>query len=154
MSLFKYPIKPWEMPELTHLNRIRSRATLTPYPTNKAALKAERSESPLLKMLNGKWHFKLYKKPEDIPEAVIKGNFKDAKWAKIDVPGNWTMQGYDKPHYTNVIMPFENKPPFVPEENPTGVYRTDFTVKKDWCKRRTILHIGGSESCTWIYLNG
>ncbi len=27
------------------------------------------------------------------------------------MPGNWTMQGWDKPHYTNVQMPFKNEPP-------------------------------------------
>ena len=38
------------------------------------------------------------------------------------------MHGHDRPHYTNVIMPFPNPPPSVPEQNPTGLYRTTLTV--------------------------
>ena len=40
------------------------------------------------------------------------------------MPGTWTLQGYDKPHYTNVVMPFGNVPPSAPAaHNPTGLYR-------------------------------
>ena len=99
MSLFSYPIKPWEMPELTHINRIRSRATLSPYPSKKDAVRNERFNSALVHVLNGQWNFKLYKKPEDIPDSVIKNTYKDSKWASIAVPGNWTVQGFDKPHH-------------------------------------------------------
>ena len=37
----------------------------------------------------------------------------------------------DDYHYTNVQMPFSHQPPKVPEENPTGVYRTNFILPKD-----------------------
>jgi len=145
--------KPWEIPELTGINRLPVRSTLTPYPTPKAALKGNRKQSRWFHNLNGVWKFKLYGKPEAVPEACLKGKFADGKWDDIQVPGNWTMQGYDRPHYTNVIMPFANNPPFVPEENPTGVYRTTFTLPKNWQKRRTVIHFGGVESCYYLYCN-
>ena len=36
------------------------------------------------------------------------------------MPGLWTMQGFGRPHYTNVVMPFPDLPPNVPEQNETG----------------------------------
>ena len=145
--------KPWETPELTGINRLPVRSTLTPYPTEKAALKGNRKTSRWFQSLNGSWKFKLYDRPETAPAACFKGKFADGKWDDIQIPGNWTMQGYDRPHYTNVIMPFANNPPFVPEENPTGVYRTSFSLPKNWRKRRTVIHFGGVESCYYLYCN-
>ncbi len=55
-----------------------------------------------------------------------------AGWSPIEVPGNWTMQGWGHPHYTNVVMPFPGRPPKVPDANPTGLYRTDVLA----CRRR------------------
>ena len=35
----------------------------------------------------------------------------------------------DRPQYTNVVMPFPDRPPRVPEANPTGLYeRTTLRV--------------------------
>ena len=145
--------RPWETPELTGINRLPARATLVPYPGEKAALKGNRDRSRWFSSLNGEWKFKLFTQPEAVPEKSLQACFDDRKWDDIRVPGNWTMQGYDRPHYTNVIMPFENNPPFVPDENPTGVYRTSFILPKSWQKRRVVLHFGGVESCYYVYLN-
>ncbi|MBT3274883.1 MAG: DUF4981 domain-containing protein, partial [Spirochaetales bacterium] len=60
----------------------------------------------------------------------------------------------DRPHYTNVTMPFPNKPPEVPDENPTGVYRLDFDLPEKWSERRIVLHLGGVESAYYLYVNG
>lgn len=48
------------------------------------------------------------------------------------VPSNWQMHGFDRPIYTNTTYPFPLNPPFVPEENPTGCYRTYFHIPKEW----------------------
>ncbi|PNY00160.1 glycoside hydrolase family 2 protein [Trifolium pratense] len=48
------------------------------------------------------------------------------------VPSNWQLHGFDCPIYTNVTYPFPLDPPFVPTENPTGCYRVDFHLPKDW----------------------
>ena len=37
-----------------------------------------------------------------------------AVWSTIQVPGSWSLQGFDKPHYTNVVMPFGNVPALLP----------------------------------------
>ncbi|MBL4574560.1 MAG: DUF4981 domain-containing protein, partial [Opitutaceae bacterium] len=146
--------RPWEQPELTSLNRLPMRATLYPYAKASEALKGEYAKSPWFRSLNGSWDFKLYPRPEAVPAGVLKGRKEKVKWAPILVPGNWTMQGYDKPHYTNIVMPWKNDPPFVPDDNPTGVYRTFFQLPVSWKKRRTVIHLGGVESCYYLYLNG
>ena len=45
-------------------------------------------------------------------------------------------------------------PPEVPEQNPTGVYRKAFKLPRGWKPRRTVLHVGGAESCLYVFCNG
>jgi beta-galactosidase len=100
--------------------------------------------------LDGIWRFQLLHCPT---EALGK------RWSSIPVPGLWTMQEpsevfFDRPIYTNVQMPFEEQPPFVPAENPTGVYERDFEVPRSWAGKRIVLQVGGYESVAFIYING
>jgi len=126
----------WEIPELTHINKRPARSILTP--------EEERI------YLDGTWEFELFSHPEK-GKNQIGTALKD----RIEVPGNWTMQDKgDYPHYTNIQMPFDNNPPFVPDENPTGLYRTRFSLPEQWKDRRTLLYIGGFESYLEIYING
>ncbi|MDX9916301.1 MAG: glycoside hydrolase family 2, partial [Sphaerochaeta sp.] len=108
---------------------------------------------PFERSLDGMWDFRLYPSPLAVGEDVL---CDDASlvWDPIQVPLSWTMQGWDKPHYTNVIMPFENNPPLVPEDNPTGVHRTTFTIDKAWAGRQVVLAVGSAESYVEVYLNG
>ena len=66
-------------------------------------------------------------------------------WREVEVPGLWTMQGFGRPHYTNVVMPFRDPPPNVPEQNETGIYRRAFTIPRGWRSRPVVLHFGGAE---------
>jgi beta-galactosidase len=145
--------RPWEQPELTSFNRLPMRAPLYPYPKASEGRKGEYNKSPWFRSLNGTWKFRLFSSPEAVPSEILERK-EAGRWETIRVPGNWTMQGYDKPHYTNISMPWKNNPPFVPDENPTGVYRTSFQLPASWKKRRTVLHLGGAESCFYLYLNG
>jgi beta-galactosidase len=91
--------------------------------------------------LNGIWEFLLLPRPDQVTGAALASG----EWKPIQVPGNWTMQGFGTPHYTNVQMPFPQMPPSVPDDNPTGVYRRRFTLAPDWRGRRIVLHIAGCE---------
>ena len=64
------------------------------------------------------------------------------------------MQGFDRPIYTNVQMPFRGVPPEVPADNPTGLYRTTFKVPKAWKGRRIVLHVGAADSVLHVWVNG
>jgi beta-galactosidase len=142
----------WVHPETVQLGRLPMRASLAPYPDAESAL--ARGASPWIKSLNGDWRFSLVAQPEAIPADFTEPGFDDATWAMLPVPSNWTMHGYDRPHYTNVQMPFDCAPPNVPEDNPTGLYRTAFTLPEDWDGRRVVLHVGAAESVLYVWLNG
>ncbi len=142
--------KTWEMPQLSSFNKLPARATLIPYPTAAVALTLDREKSPWFLNLNGEWDFKIKARPE----SVTTDELSNGGWTPIEVPGNFTMQGFGHPQYTNVIMPFPNDPPHVPEENPTGMYRRTFSVPSDWQGRRIVLHFGGCEGVLYVYVNG
>ena len=75
-------------------------------------------------------------------------------WEKVDVPGVWTMQGFGRPQYTNVVMPFSNPPPSVPARNETGIYRRRFTLPRGWRRRPVVLHFGAAEGALYVLVNG
>ena len=149
-------VRLWEKPLATSINRLRSRSTLFPFPDEQQAKKVsfEPFDCPQIMNLNGEWKFRCLACPEQVEEAFTGERFDDSGWDGIPVPGNWTMQGYDKPHYTNVQMPWPHQPPFVPKENPTGVYRRTFEVDASLAGRRFVLHFSGVESCFFVYVNG
>lgn len=147
--------RPWEIPELVSINRLRARSSrLVPYKNETAALRRDPRRQAWYMNLNGEWSFRLFKCPEEIRPEDLADGLDTASWDRVAVPGNFTMQGYSIPHYTNVQMPFKNNYPFVPDDNPTGLYRMSFDLPKGWEKRRTVLHFGGSESETVVFLNG
>ncbi|KAL0397637.1 UNVERIFIED_CONTAM: Beta-galactosidase, partial [Sesamum calycinum] len=86
---------------------------------------------PFVKSLSGTWKFFLASSPVSTPSEFYDSSFQDASWASIPVPSNWQMHGFDRPIYTNVVYPFPLNPPKVPEDNPTGCYRTYFTFLKN-----------------------
>lgn len=153
--LLNHNERPWETPELTGINRLPARAPLVPFQNEKQALSLNKAKSPWVQCLNGEWKFNLVDKPANAIDGFEEEKFNDSKWREITVPGNWTMQDTgDYPHYTNVQMPFTHQPPYVPEENPTGLYRRHFTVAKGWLKRRTMIHFAGVESAYYVFVNG
>ncbi len=143
----------WELqPECIEINRLPMRVPLVPYPDVQMA--SNGGPSPWSISLDGVWRFKLADRLARVPGDFAAPDFDDSNWASIDVPGNWTTQGFDGPHYTNVIMPFAGEPPEVPDANPTGMYRSTFRLPKGWKQRRVILRFGGAESVLMVYLNG
>jgi beta-galactosidase len=134
----------WSSPELTSLHRLPMRSPL-----------GERDGSPWFLRLDGRWRFRLVARPDDIPAEVGDRGLDDTGWAEVDVPGCWTMQGYDHPRYTNVQMPFPDAPPSVPaDDNPTGCYRRRFEVPHSWAGRRVVVHVGSAESAVAVVVNG
>ena len=146
-------IRPWADPQVVSMNRLPMRTPLVPFAEVASARTQNRAASPWFKSLDGKWKIKRF---EDVAEVTASSLTSDTtKWPQISVPGNWTLAGLgDLPHYTNVQMPWEGRPPSLPATVATAVHRTSFTVPASWKKRRTILHIGGAESVHMVYLNG
>lgn len=102
--------------------------------------------------LDGEWAFVLRDRPEDVTTHDLVGPID--RWGVIDVPGCWTMQGYDRPQYTNIQMPFPGPPPNVPDANPTGVYRRTVTLPAEWAGQRLVLHVAGAETVLYVHVDG
>lgn len=131
-------------------NREKQRAYYIPYDTLEGALSGEKEKSAYYKLLNGDWNFKFYKRDIDVPEKIDEVVFDNI----IDVPSNWQTRGYEKPGYTNVNYPHPIDPPYVPDDNPCGVYSVDFTLDKMWSERETYIVFEGVASCVYLYING
>ncbi len=144
---------PHQTPELTGINRLSGRATLLPYAS---AEDARADRDALRVVLDGTWRFTLVDRPEATPEGFADAGFDDAGWADLPVPACWTLHGFDRPHYTNWRLPFTPvDSPKVPAANPTGLYRTTFTLPKGWAGRRVVLSFGGVEAGGYgVWVNG
>jgi beta-galactosidase len=127
----------WARPEITGFGRL-AMTTYLPRPDVVA--------------LDGEWSFAMRGRPEAVTADDL-GAPTDG-WATVEVPGCWTMQGFDRPQYTNVQMPFAGPPPRVPDDNPTGVYRRSVAVPGDWSGKRIVLHVSGAESVLYVHVNG
>mgnify|MGYP000808022085 FL=1 len=103
--------------------------------------------------LNGEWKFKYVDAPELSPEGFEKPGIGE-EWDKIDVPSVWQLRGYDKMHYTDVLYPFPVNPPYVPDENPTGIYKKTITLDEQWLQKDTILKFHGVDSAFDVWVNG
>jgi beta-galactosidase len=111
-----------------------------------------RSDAPS-HSLSGDWRFRLSPRA-DAPVGFATEPFDDSSWPALPVPSHWQLHGYGAPAYTNVRYPFPLDPPRVPNENPTGDYRTTFTVPPQWRGGRVVLRFEGVDSCARVWLNG
>ena len=143
----------WEQPEVYAINKLPSRASLLPYPTAEEAL--ERGDSKWVLDISGAWRFHWTATPAEAPEGFEALGYDDSAWPTIPVPGNWEIEGYGYPIYTNVNYPYPKNPPFIPhDDNPTGCYRHSFTIPDDWSGRRIILHFESGLAAMHVWLNG
>ena len=42
----------------------------------------------------------------------------------------------------------------MPDDNPTGVYRREFSIPAAWRRRRTLLRVGSANSMGFVWVNG
>lgn len=124
--------------------------------------------------LDGTWKFKLASSLDSIDDQLIASDLNDESWDDIQVPGNWELQGYGAPVYTNILYPFVDRPgerfllkpgkghesiysqynpPYVPDENLCGIYRRSFLVDDVNESLDYILRFDGVESAFYLYCN-
>ncbi|MEE0808631.1 MAG: glycoside hydrolase family 2 TIM barrel-domain containing protein [Acutalibacteraceae bacterium] len=95
-------------------------------------------------LLNGEWDFAYFKRDIDVPEKI-------EKWDKIPVPSCWQLHGYENPNYTNINYPYPCDAPYVPDDNPCGIYSREFDLDKKWGRIYFVLE--GVSSCAYLYIN-
>ena len=140
-------MRKYENLEFLHENTLKARAHYIPYDSIEKALEGDKAKSSYYTLLNGEWEFRYFSRDIDCPDVI---NERD----KIDVPSCWQMRGYEKPYYTNVNYPYPVDPPYVPDDNPLGVYRKLITVSKEQAKRENYIIFEGVAPCVEVFVNG
>src|SRR5690606_6645718 len=117
--------------------------------------------------LNGTWAFRLSPTALGTGEAFIADDFDASGWDEMRVPSHWVLEEFtplsggsarnmrgtaEGSLYTNTAYPIPIDPPFVPHENPTGDYRTEFEVPDGFGD--AVLRFQGIDSCAKVWLNG
>jgi beta-galactosidase/beta-glucuronidase len=148
------PVRDWESPELLHRNREPARATFIPFADAATARAGEREASPRFQLLNGQWRFLYVARPELLPAAFETETYSADKWTPLTVPGCWQLQGYGKPNYTNVNYPYPVDPPYVPDENPVGLYRKSFNLPEAWRGNQVFITFEGVCAGFYLWVNG
>jgi beta-galactosidase len=138
----------WENPSLVQQNRLAAHAPLHAYSNADDALNKQHARR---RYLNGNWAFAYFDKPENVPDEIVSTDY--AFTNRIAVPSNWQLQGYGQPIYTNVQYPFDVNPPWVPQENPTGVYRQTFQLSQADIEQQVRIIFDGANSMLYLYCN-
>ncbi|WP_421876642.1 glycoside hydrolase family 2 TIM barrel-domain containing protein [Marinoscillum sp.] len=146
----------WENPEIFQINREEPHATIYRHTSEASALASESWEgSPYYQSLNGTWKFFWVKKPVDRPTYFYRNDFSVKDWKDIAVPGDWELQGFGIPIYTNIAYPFPANPPFIDHNyNPVGSYKRTFTVPENWSDKEVYVHFAGVSGAMYIWVNG
>ncbi|WMT43583.1 glycoside hydrolase family 2 TIM barrel-domain containing protein [Paenibacillus sp. D2_2] len=146
--------KLWENPGKLHENREPARAHYIPYETVEHAKSRKRGRSPFYQTLNGNWKFQYFSSVVDAPDGFYNEENDVSNWDDLIVPSCWQVNGYDQLHYTNVRYPFPVDPPYVPDDNPAGLYVRDFQVPIDWTAKEQYVVFEGVNSCFYLWVNG
>ena len=147
----------WQDINVTAVNVEPTATEILGFPTREAAVKGQLEQSPNYRSLNGKWKFLYSPSHRNVPESAVADGTDVSTWSDIIVPGNWEVQGFGDPIYVNIpyeFQPTDPEPPLLPDDIPTGVYRTEFEVPADWSGDDVFLQLGGAKSGTYVYLNG
>ncbi|AEF81833.1 glycoside hydrolase family 2 TIM barrel-domain containing protein [Leadbettera azotonutricia] len=163
----------WENFDVTSINREAAHTRWGAYESEEQAAAAKHGSSKYTKNLAGVYEFKLYPKPDAVDD-FFKPDYNAKDFKKINVPGNWELQGFGKPLYSNFVYPWDLEknekyaltaragtnalrvpnPPFVPEDNPTGCYRFNFKLPDYFANRETYIYFEGVETVYYLWING
>lgn len=147
-------MKTWENHQIDGINRMPARAHFLTFPSKEKALLNNNRYTHAFKNLNGVWKFMFLDAPEYSPEGFFNSDFDVTKMDDITVPGNWQLQGYGKMHYSDLWYNFPINPPYVPTENPTGIYKRTFFVEESYRDKKIIIRFCGVDSAYHLWING
>lgn len=144
----------YENPEATRVGTEEDRAYYVPFSPAGQAADGTVEHSDRTVLLNGDWKFSYFPGPYELRPEMLTREYDDGGMGTIPVPSVWQMHGFDRHQYTNVRYPFPYDPPYVPLENPCGLYRTAFRIEKSDAGMRHYLNFEGVDSCLYLYVNG
>ena len=141
-------------PQSLHIGTRPLRSYYVPCGCEEEARKADMLSTSRAINLNGEWKFRFYESYHQVPEGCIQKDACTCGYDTIPVPSCWQILGYDKNQYTNVRFPIPFDPPYVPDENPAGVYVKEFTLTREQACQKLYLNFDGVDSCYYVWVNG
>ena len=123
----------YENPQKTSENRLKARSWYIP------------EGEGVFRPLNGEWRFAFFENGDKA------GNIEE--WETIEVPSCWQFHGYDRHQYVNLFYPIPYDPPYVPFDNPCGLYRRTFAAENLKKDERVYLDFEGVDSCFYVWIN-
>ncbi len=133
----------YENPAILHVGTQKNRSFYIPYDTEGREMRV---------MLNGKWQFEFYPNPDEVRDFLREESVPDTM-KEIEVPSSWQLLGYDKNQYVNIYYPFPYDPPYVPADNPCGLYTKAVTFTAEELQRKLYLNFEGVDSCFYLWIN-
>lgn len=145
-------VKDFQNPSVLHQGTEKTKSYFIPFADAKNASKNNKRFSPYYMLLNGNWDFAYFDRFYDVPENI--GTVETDDWDVLPVPSNWQMYGFDIPQYANVEYPIPVTEPFVPNDNPAGVYSRDFYLPEDFNGKDVFVTFEGVDSFFYLFVNG
>jgi len=145
----------WNDLDVCQVNKIAPRTNVIPYSDEAGIGNLDYQKSSYYKCLNGSWKFNWVETPALKPGNFYEQGYDVSNWEEIPVPGNWELNGYGIPVYTNVPNEFPANPPYAPEKyNPVGCYVFDFQIPAEWSGRNVYINFGALKSAFYLWING
>lgn len=140
-----------------HVGTTKQHSYFIPYPADAEISAAQREaknpvDSKSIISLNGDWKFRMFQGVYELPEDFYKDVDSLVKDTTIPVPSCWQTKGYDAHQYTNVRYPIPFDFPYVPDENPCGLYVRDFTLE-NITDKKIYIDFEGVDSCLYLFVN-
>lgn len=143
--------------DLTKLsvNTMPRRNYYVPYTSGEAAKTSlNRRESELYVDLNGTWDFHYFDNVRLIDQEYwLASNASKLNYDSIPVPSCWQLQGYGQIQYTNTEFPIPYDPPFVPYDNPAGLYKRTLNIDNFEAGESIHLNFEGVDSAFYVWVN-
>jgi beta-galactosidase/beta-glucuronidase len=144
-----------ENPKVQGVNRIKSRTILCGFASESEArhFVLQNRCSPFVKSLNGVWKFTLFDCFQDAVKEMRSDSNKSME-GTIKVPSHWQLKANgDLPSYNNFKNSIPVTPPLVPDSNPTGYYKYQFELSKEWFRRFITITFSGVDSAYYVWIN-
>ncbi|TVY83569.1 Evolved beta-galactosidase subunit alpha [Lachnellula suecica] len=144
----------WANLAVIHRNTLPPRSSFFNYTNSEDALSYYASKAEAL-CLSGTWKFSFANSPFKAQANFFDADYDTSKWDGITVPSMWQLEGYGKPHYSNIVYPFPVDPPNVPfDNNQTGSYVRTFKIPSKFLTSQLRLRFEGVDSAFHVWLNG
>lgn len=140
-----------EDPQILHVGTCPIRSYYLPFADEE---ESHTGVSSRVFSLDGEWAFRYFAsfgQAVDPEEGLC---FDEEEMGSIPVPSCWQNHGYGRHMYTNVRYPFPVDPPYVPDENPCGLYVRHFQLEEQDASARWFLNFEGVDSCFYLWVNG